>query len=269
MIMDKRRETHSKEEWHLGTPAATIDEVIVRLDQIIDYCSAHDSPAAYFAVLYKKVTSSVRDRIAQNGFEDGARMERLDVRFANRYLAAFDEWMAGKSMTGSWTVAFQSVSKRRCIVLQHLLIGMNAHINLDLGVATCEVMEGVMLEDIHPDFNAINSVLAAMTGNIKACLTKINPLMKLLDVDIFNVDDMLVNFSIDVARDGAWDFAQQLAALQRGAAEQACLQSRDLRIQGLGGNIEHPLGMALRFVVWVIRLFERRKVRKIIAFLGQ
>src|ERR1022692_3197564 len=266
--MDRWWETTSKEESHLDAPASTIDEVIVCLDQIIDYCSANDNPAGYFAVLYKKVTCSVRDRIAQGGFEDGARMERLDVRFANRYLTAFDAWMAGKPMTSSWTVAFQSVSERRCIVLQHLLLGMNAHINLDLGIATCEVMEGLVLDDIHNDFNTINFALSAMTDNIKACLTKINPLMKLLDFDIFNVDDILVNFSIEVARDGAWDFAQQLAALQQGTVGQECIQSRDLRIRELADSIENPLGILLNMIVWVIRLFERRKVAKIIAFLG-
>ena len=257
------------DQWHWDAPASTIDEVIGRLGQIIDYCSVHYSPAAYFAVLYKKVTCKVRDRIAQHGFEDGARMERLDVRFANRYLEAFESWITGKPVTGSWAVAFQSVSNGRCIVLQHLLLGMNAHINLDLGIATCEVMEGRVLEDLHPDFNAINSVLAAMTDSVKGCLTKINPLMKLLELDIFNVDDLLVNFSIEVARDGAWDFATRLAASQQGTDEQACVQSRDLRVQQLAGSLERPLGIGLRIIVWLIRLFERRKVRKIIAFLGE
>ena len=97
------------------------------------------------------------------------------------------------------------------LVIQHLLLGMNAHINLDFGIATSFVMKGFLLENIHNDFNTINSILASMIDNIEACLTKINPLMRLLNLNIYKYDEMLVQFSITTARDGAWSFAQELS----------------------------------------------------------
>lgn len=45
--------------------------------------------AGYFAALYRKVTSRAKQGIADNEFEDGSRMEKLDVIFANPYINAY------------------------------------------------------------------------------------------------------------------------------------------------------------------------------------
>ena len=113
---------------------ATIDEVIAQLEKIITWCEINNNCAGYFAVLYYKVTCKVKEGINNKDFEDGVRMEHLDVAFASRYLDAFYSWIAGKQTTNSWQVAFDSVSENTSLVLQHLLLGMNPHINLDLGL---------------------------------------------------------------------------------------------------------------------------------------
>lgn len=207
---------------------ATVNEVIIQLEKIITYCQINNNCAGYFAVLYHKVTCKVRDCITNKDFEDGVRMERLDVRFANRYLYAFYSWIAGKPTTNSWKIAFDSVVQNKPLVLQHLLLGMNAHINLDLGIATAFVMDGFSLEDIHNDFNTINSILASMIDNIEDCLTKINPLMRLLNLNIYKYDEMLVQFSISTARDGAWMFAKELSG-KKGSDYDNCISTRDER----------------------------------------
>jgi len=245
----------------------TIDEVIIYLEKIIDWSKANNNAAGFFATLYHKVTCKIRECISNKDFENGERMEKLDVAFANRYLAAFNFWISGKQNTLSWKVAFDSVADNSCIVLQHLLLGMNAHINLDLGIATVLVMKGFPLDDIKNDFNSINAILSAMTDNIEGCLTKINPLMKLLNLEIFNFDEMLVQFSITTARDGAWQFANDL----NGKASQdydSCIVARDERIVQLANSIAKPHGFILKVILKVIRLFEKKKVSKVIEFLG-
>ena len=69
-------------------PATTIDEVISALDDILAISKVKKSRAGYFAALYRKVTLAVKNGIASGIYEDGKRMEKLDVIFANRYLAA-------------------------------------------------------------------------------------------------------------------------------------------------------------------------------------
>nr|WP_299454970.1 DUF5995 family protein [uncultured Microscilla sp.] len=110
--------------------ATTIDEVITQLDDIINISKQTKSPLGYFASLYQKVTIKVKEGIAQNFFEDGARMEKLDVIFANRYLAAYEAYNNGQQVTQSWQRAFAMASRYWPIVLQHLLMGMNAQLTL-------------------------------------------------------------------------------------------------------------------------------------------
>lgn len=246
---------------------STIDEVITQLEKIIIYCEINNNCAGYFAVLYLRVTSKVKDCINNKDFEDGVRMERLDVTFANRYLDAFYSWIAGKQATNSWKIAFDSVAQNKSLVLQHLLLGMNAHINLDLGIATVAVMEGFSLDGIHNDFNTMNSILASMTDNMEDCLTKVNPLMKLLNLKIYKYDEMLVQFSISAARDGAWIFAQQLSG-KKGNDYKNCISARDDSIQQLGSSIANPRGFLLKFIVKIIRLFEKKNVAAAIKLLG-
>jgi hypothetical protein len=72
--------------------ANTIDQVLVRLEAIISDSIKTGNRAGYFAALYHKVTASVKEGIVNGRFEDGSRMERLDVIFANRYLDAYTAW---------------------------------------------------------------------------------------------------------------------------------------------------------------------------------
>ena len=246
---------------------ATIDEVISQLEQIIAYCETTNSPAGYFAALYHKVTCRVKECIVNKDFEDGLRMERLDVAFATRYLNAYYLWLDGKETSASWKIAFDAFTDNSTLVIQHLLLGMNAHINFDLGVSTGLIMQGVLLEGIHNDFNTINGILASMIDNVEDCLTKVNPLMKLLDLKIFKYDEMLVSFSIVTARDGAWSFAEDLSN-KKDVDYENCIDDRDKRIAQLGKSIATPRGFLLKMITKLIRFFEKKHVAGIIKILG-
>lgn len=89
---------------------ATIDEVILQLEDIIAYCELNNSCAGYFAVLYHKVTCKVKECVQNKNFEDGERMEKLDVLFANSYLTAFYSWLDNKPTSLSWKTAFDAFS---------------------------------------------------------------------------------------------------------------------------------------------------------------
>jgi hypothetical protein len=191
--------------------ATTIDEVVDRLSAIIADCRAAGSRLGYFPALYKRVTVAVRDGIAGGRFDDGPRMERLDVVFANRYIDAYDAYAAGRPLSRSWVLAFDAARSRDLVVLQHLLLGMNAHINLDLGIAAAEVAPGDALPALRDDFLRINAVLAELTGRVKAQLSAIWPLIGLLERISGTADDIVAEFSMSRARDDAWSLATILA----------------------------------------------------------
>src|SRR6185295_15744616 len=135
--------------------ARTIDEVIVQLEEIIVRSVRERSRLGFFAALYHKVTIKVKEGIAAGQFEDGPRMERLDVTFANRYLTALEQFVKGEAATPCWVLAFEAADRWPPIILQHLLLGMNAHINFDLGIAAAQTCPGDQLPQLKSDFDQI------------------------------------------------------------------------------------------------------------------
>jgi len=193
------------------TEIKTIDQVITALDQIIQDSIDKENCAGYFAALYRKVTIKVKEGIDQNYFDDGPRMEHLDVVFATRYIRAYEAYWNDQPLTQSWQVAFDLTSQYWPIVLQHLLIGMNAHINLDLGIAAAEISEGENIDNLQDDFDKINEILSSLVHEVDQDLAEIWPTFRIIVKALGKVDDYLVDFSMKLARDGAWKFAKQLA----------------------------------------------------------
>jgi len=248
-------------------PASNIDEVILALENVISSCTKNNSRIGYFAALYLKVTVSVKNGIANGQFQDGPRMEKLDVIFANRYLQAYYQWQNGEEPTASWKLAFQTAEKSSALILQQLLLGMSAHINLDLGIAAYEVNGDAPLQNIHSDFDSINTVISSLTYQVMAELNKVSPLLSLLGLHAGNSNSVLIQFSIDNARDGAWCFTEELYG-KTGTDLQACIQKRDQNIFQLGKGIIGQTGL-LRFTVWIIDLFEWHKPSRIIEALNE
>lgn len=192
-------------------------------------------------------------------------MEKLDVIFASRYL---DALAARRSETGpsdSWKVAFDAAQARWPIVLQHLLLGMNAHINLDLGIAAAQTCPGEALPGLHNDFNRINGILSSLVVGVKAELTEIWPILGILDRMAGTADDRIIDFSMQVARDHAWRFAEKLAPLDA-ADQEAEIARVDALIALFGRRIWKP-NFIVRGAFMVIRLGERGSVPRIIDIL--
>jgi hypothetical protein len=217
----------------------TIDEVIARLTDITTWARQHSSRLGYFAALYRTVTIEVKRGIADGRFENGARMERLDVLFARRYLDAFDAYHRGDPIPRSWRIAFDSSPRWRPIVLQHLLGGINAHINLDLGVAAAAVAPGAEIESLRRDFDEINVLLGGLIAGVQAQIADVSPWIRLLSVVGGSADDVLVNFNLRLARRAAWRVATDLAPL--GAADQPATIARvDLAASVIGHLVLRP-----------------------------
>ena len=248
-------------------PAQSIDEVIARLDAIIQRAVLERDRLGFFAVLYRTVTAAVEQGIAAGRFDDGPRMERLDVVFANRYLEAFDAHRRGAPPSRSWAVAFAAGSSRRVVILQHLLLGMNAHINLDLGIAAAEVCPGDAISGLERDFNEINRVLATLEADVERDVCTLSPWIDRLDHIDPRVGRVVANFSIEKARACSWAFAQRLAPLS-GPARDAAIAGVDAEIALLGRLIERPIGFLINVNLILVRLRETWDARKVIAVLS-
>jgi hypothetical protein len=204
--------------------ATTIDEVIERLQGIVKESIAANDRMGYFAALYTRVTLAVRDGIAAGSFDDGPRMERLDVTFANRYLEAYDRYRAGELPSRAWLHAFIATASPAYIVLQHLLAGMNAHINLDLGIAAARTSPGSELAGLQGDFNRINDILASLTPLVEQEIDDCSRDFAILTSLTPHLDLKAVGAMMTEARGAAWRFALELAPL--GIVDQVAVMAR-------------------------------------------
>jgi hypothetical protein len=244
----------------------TIDGALETLDGIIARAIERRSRIGYFAAVYRKVTATVAEGIAAGLFDDGERMKRLDVTFAQRYLSALAAHEGGARPTRSWEIAFGVAGARRPIVLQHLLVAINAHINLDLGIAAATTSPGAALADLRRDFDRINEILASLVAGVLRDLAEVSPWIGLLDWIGGRHDEEVIRFSIEVARAEAWRFATELAPLAPDAWS-GPIGARDARVAHLARRILHPGGLTAGLLV--IRARERNDVREIIRVLNR
>jgi len=250
----------------VSLPAKPIGEIVLDLTEIVERARASKSRIGYFAAMYRKVTLAIKEAIDAGEFEDSERMSRLDVVFAQRYIDASAEFTAGKEPTDSWQVAFDGAGRWRPIIIQHLLTGMNAHINLDLGIAAATVAPGAELAALEGDFNTINAVLGRLVAGFTADIAEVSPWIGLLDRMGGRADDALVNFSIGVARVEAWDLAVQLAPLPEPEWE-TVVAARDEWTAGFGEFLLHP-GWIFSSGLWAIRIRESSNIVRVIDVLS-
>ena len=220
-------------------PAESIEEVIDRLHGIVARARGDDDRLGLFASLYLRTTACVFDGIRRGRFEDGRRMERFDVDFANRYLRAYHQHRHGEPTTASWQVAFDRAAEPHHLVLQHLMLGMNAHINFDLGIAACATCPGRELQDLEHDFFEINRILAEMIDVVQHDLNRVSPLLAWVDRLGGRADEMLVQAFLRRSRRAAWTRATRLAPL-RGSARRDAVAAYDRFTERLARRICPP-----------------------------
>lgn len=232
----------------------TLEEVLDQLSVIVEQSIASNSRAGLFAYVYYRTTLQIKQAIAEGAFEDGERMERFDVVFANLYLQAYHDRQAQRPVSQAWQVAFEA-ERDGLAILQHVMLGMNAHINLDLGIAASTIMQGQDIATLEPDFMKVNAILASLVKELQSRIGRVSPLLFLLDWVGGRSDEQLINFSMAKARQCAWQLAQDLWGLE-GAARTARLQSADKMAHQLGRIIIRPPGRLLPYVLRLIQRFE-------------
>jgi hypothetical protein len=168
---------------------------------------------ACFNRMYLEVTQQIADRVRQDLFEDAAFVSRLDVVFANLYFEAVAS-LDDKSITvpSAWQPLLEARSQPGIEPIQFALAGMNAHINHDLPlavVATCgELATAPGDGSHHRDYKKVNGLLDASEQSVRQDFETKGALI--VDQHLASVATVVCNWSINTARDVAWDTANAL-----------------------------------------------------------
>lgn len=248
-------------------PITTINGVLAELDAIIDHCEAVSSRQAYFAILYKQMTAAVAKGTAEGLFEDPARMEKLDVIFAKRYIDAWYCFKDKSPCSSCWQNAFEAADQEGLVVVQHILLGINAHINLDLSIAAAETAPGQSIFAMQKDYDLINDMIATTYDEMQTRLGRIWWPMKFVLMLTNNRHKAVINFSVSKARQAAWASATAMA-MTEGEAEKNYVNGLDQTVVKLAGGITNP-GKWTKFLLKIVRWSEQKDTRRIISLLKQ
>ena len=241
----------------------TIQDVLRDLDEIIDESIKTNSRLGLFAYIYRRTTFEIASEIALGNFEDNQRLEDFDVAFAKLYLDAYSAYKNDQKVSASWAFAFDQIDKPLTIV-QHILLGMNAHINLDLAVAAALVMDGKDINAIENDFQKVNDILFQITNELQDRLSRVSPLMFMLDVMGKNKDEKIINFSMRKARNQSWKAAKRLWSLDQKESQHA-INKIDRLVVLLSKLISSPKSLMISLFLKVIQAFETKEVSLIIS----
>jgi hypothetical protein len=205
----------------------------------------------YFPALYSRVT----DEVAAAGIA-----ERMAVTFASYYMRAFrGEIEAPRCWQATWDVAADD----DLLIVQHLLLGINAHINHDLPLAVVEVArEAGGLQAVKADFHAVNDVLAATYSLV---LRDLDGVARWTSEAAALGGGRLFNFSLRVARAQAWDAAVRLFPLDE-AATAAYRAELDRLVSVLAYLVTQP-PLPVRVLLPLVRHLEQRDPRAVTAAL--
>ncbi len=240
------------------------DDTVGELSEAVEVCKRAKHRAGYFAALYWRTTKAVRARADAGQFQDRDRMESFAGIFAARYLAAYRAWQSDGQMTASWKLAFDTASKCSPIVLQHLVLGMSAHINLDLGIVVADLARDAPggLASLRSDFDSINDVLSGEINASQACVDRVSPFIRLADGVGLRSDEALCGFALRIARQGAWQSAEQLSKCTVDERDSA-IARRDQAVAKFGSRLMHPGGV-LGAAMAVVRTGELHSVPHVI-----
>ncbi|MCR9141204.1 MAG: DUF5995 family protein [bacterium] len=245
-------------------PAKSIDGILQKLAEIIASARKDRNRVGYFAAFYSRLIVRVRDGIADGVFDDGSRVERLSVVLAERYFEAVGLFNQGGRPMRSWEIALRANRDFWLLVPQHILLALNAHINLDLAVATVASGPADALPKFRADFERMDRMLSELLEEVLQELRQIWPALGAIDPLIRGPENSLMRFSLNRAREHAWDLAHELDGLNA-AARGPILDRHDSQILAIAEAIRNP---GLQNVpLMSVRLIERGGVAETIELL--
>jgi len=226
-----------------GPPVTSIDEAVARMEEIDAALPSVDGLAC-FNHMYLGVTTAVRVRVMSGDFADPGFVSHLDVVFANVYLEAVDALARDATVPKAWQPLLASRAAPGIEPIQFALAGMNAHINHDLPIAVKQacIDLGTAPGDghHHDDYGKVDELLDDAEHSVRQSFES----GIVLEADRHGqaVLDLVCNWSMNSAREVAWDNALALWSVRRNTWATALLT----------GTLARTVAMASRMLLLTV-----------------
>lgn len=221
---------------------------------------ASSTPRGFFPAIYYQETMAILDAVDAGRFTDVPRLERLVERFAGLFLSP---WRGEVAAPRCWEAAWDVATDDTLLIAQHLLVGINAHLNHDLPqalVSTAADHGG--LARLQPDYE---QVAVTLQHSSRRVLRNLDTVSRWTSEAVFLGGGRLFHFSLARARRQAWQAAEHMDGMGPSERE-AYVDQLDGLVSVLAYLIAHPPGF-VRLLARGARLLEQSDPVKVIAAL--
>ena len=183
--------------------------------QVLQWEEAGDQRAIFLSC-YSIMTGNMLEALTSGRFQDQLWVDRLLHRFADYYFDALTCFDCGDRPTPRvWRQVHEASSRRPLHVLQHLLLGMNAHINYDLVLTLDDLLrpewadlDGASRLRRRDDHRGVNEVIAETIDVVQdTVVERHEPLMDWVDRLLGPVDEYLLSTLVSRWREEVWETA--------------------------------------------------------------
>ena len=126
----------------------TILDVLEKFDDVTELAIQDGEPFGYFSVIHHAATSAVFENIYR--FDNPGRLTEFTVLFAEAFFEAMRGYLSGWERPG-WVGVFD----KDLSVMEHIELGINAHVVWDLGFTLAEIGD---LPSFRHDFDVFHVV---------------------------------------------------------------------------------------------------------------
>lgn len=214
--------------------------VIDRMQALIEQWEQVSDRRAEFLTCYRLMTSSMFGAIDAGEFHDPVWVTGLLHHFAEYYFVALDDYEhRSAGIPAVWQFAFDTAKQDDVMILQNLLLGINAHINYDLVLALVDMLEPEW-EGLTPerrqlryeDHHHVNAIIGRTVDSVQdQVVERALPIMEFVDDLLGPVDEWIASRTIGHWREAVWNAAVQM--LESSDAEERQMLRREVESEAL------------------------------------
>jgi hypothetical protein len=199
-------------------PTTEAPSTLIRMQSLLDQWEPLSDRRAIFLSCYSRMTRNLLTSLGKDVFHDPLWVKDLLEHFADYYFSAlqtFDEDPLASPAV--WQLTFSSMADASIRPVQHLMMGVNAHINYDLVLSLIDRLEPewpalTESQRLHryADHCQINEIIAHTIDEVQdEVLERYSPAMDLIDLAFGRLDEFLIARLISGWREQVWQQAVQ------------------------------------------------------------
>jgi hypothetical protein len=186
---------------------ASAEEAVAGLTALEEAFRLSNDRRAVFVGAYITITSAMQQSISTGQFEDNEWVGQYLLQFVRLYMEALNAFDRGdlEHVPSAWRIAFDLSARGEGSVIQHLLLGVNAHINHDLAVALLRAGIDPDRPIRYNDHTGVNDVLKRTVNALQDHVERLySPALHFLDELLGQWDEEFACLMVDRARETAW-----------------------------------------------------------------